>query len=45
MLVFYKWMIHCLFFIQQEDPFDVTTVKEESAEEITVDRCYVCFDR
>jgi hypothetical protein len=34
-----------LIFIQQEELCDVTTVKEELADEITVDECYVYFDR
>jgi len=38
-------MIHCFFYIQEEDPCDVTIVKEELADEITVDECYVCSDR
>jgi hypothetical protein len=33
------------FFMLQEEPCDVATVKEELADEITVDECYVCFDR
>jgi hypothetical protein len=37
-----QWYI--AFVIQQEEPCDVTTVKEELTEEITVEECYVCLD-
>jgi hypothetical protein len=35
----------CSFLIQEEEPCDVATIKEELTEEITVEECYVCFDR
>jgi hypothetical protein len=36
---------YSFFLIQEEEPCDVTTIKEELTEEITVEECYVCFDR